>query len=106
MIIREVTIGNCRLIQGDMLDVMPMLGTFGAVVTDAPFGISDAPIKGQGRTGKRQAKEATWFKPSDWDASLNGRFGEVCDKAPIIAWFGQWRKREEVCGFMRFPLRA
>jgi len=39
MIIRKVTIGNCRLIQGDCLAVMPMLGKVDAVVTDPPYGI-------------------------------------------------------------------
>ena len=38
-IIREVTIGNCRLIQGDCLEVMPLLGKVDAVVTDPPYGI-------------------------------------------------------------------
>lgn len=36
---REVTIGDCRLIQGDCLDVLPSLGRFDAVVTDPPYGI-------------------------------------------------------------------
>lgn len=103
---REERIGGQRLILGDCLEVMPTLGPVDAVVTDAPFGISDAPIKGQGRTGKRVAGEATWFKPSDWDKSLDPAFGAVCDVAPIVAWFGQWRKREEVAGFMKWPLRG
>jgi len=38
-IIREVTIGNCRLIQGDCLAVMPGLGKVDAVVTDPPYGV-------------------------------------------------------------------
>ena len=40
-IIREVTIGNCRLIQGDCLEVMPLLGKVDAVVTDPPYGIGE-----------------------------------------------------------------
>jgi len=35
MIIREERIGNQRLILGDCLQVMPMLGKVDAVVTDA-----------------------------------------------------------------------
>ena len=109
-ILREERIGGQRLLLGDCLQVMPTLGRFDAVVTDAPFGISDAPIKGQGITGKRvglrAAGSADWFKPSDWDKSLDPAFGVVCDMAPLVAWFGQWRKREEVAGFMRWPLRA
>jgi site-specific DNA-methyltransferase (adenine-specific) len=37
-IVREVTIGNCRLIQGDCLEVMPGLGSVDCVLTDPPYG--------------------------------------------------------------------
>lgn len=40
-IIKERTIGNCRLILGDCLEVMPLLGKVDAVVTDPPYGIAD-----------------------------------------------------------------
>lgn len=39
-IIREERIGGQRLILGDCLDVMPLLGKVDAVVTDVPYGIS------------------------------------------------------------------
>jgi len=39
-IVREVTIGDCRLIQGDCLEVMPGLGPVDALVTDPPYGMS------------------------------------------------------------------
>ena len=39
MIIREERIGNQRLILGDCLEVMPLLGRVDAVVTDPPYGI-------------------------------------------------------------------
>ena len=39
-IIREVTIGDCRLIQGDCLEVMKELGEVDCVVTDPPYGMS------------------------------------------------------------------
>ena len=38
-IIKDVTIGDCRLILGDCLEVMPLLGKVGAVVTDPPYGM-------------------------------------------------------------------
>jgi len=37
-IVREVTIGDCRLIQGDCLEVMPGLGPVDCVLTDPPYG--------------------------------------------------------------------
>lgn len=42
-IIREERIGDCRLILGDCLSVMPALGRFDAVVTDPPYGINYKP---------------------------------------------------------------
>jgi len=38
-IVREERIGGQRLILGDCLEVMPLLGRFDAVVTDPPYGI-------------------------------------------------------------------
>lgn len=50
--LRKVVIGNATLYQGDCFDVMPLLGTVDAVITDPPFGIGfayrtydDAPDK-------------------------------------------------------------
>ena len=39
MIIKEERIGDCRLILGDCLEVMPLLDPVDAVVTDPPYGI-------------------------------------------------------------------
>lgn len=41
-IVRDVLVGNCRLIQGNCLDVMPVLGKVDAVVTDPPYKLSQA----------------------------------------------------------------
>lgn len=38
-IVREERIGDCRMILGDCLEVMPMLGPVDAVVTDPPYGL-------------------------------------------------------------------
>lgn len=37
---KEVTIGDCRLILGDCLEVMPLLGWYDSVVTDPPYGMA------------------------------------------------------------------
>ena len=42
VILREERIGGQRLLLGDCLQVMPMLGRFDAVVTDPPYGIGFA----------------------------------------------------------------
>lgn len=39
MIRREVQIGDCRLLLGDCLEILPLLGKVDAVVTDPPYGI-------------------------------------------------------------------
>lgn len=36
---KEVQIGDCRLLLGDCLDVLPTLGRVDAVVTDPPYGV-------------------------------------------------------------------
>jgi site-specific DNA-methyltransferase (adenine-specific) len=38
MIKREVVIGDCRLLLGDCLEILPTLGRVDAVVTDPPYG--------------------------------------------------------------------
>ena len=50
-IVREVTIGNCRLIQGNCLAVMPLLGKVDACVTDPPYGIARDYLKAS-KTGE------------------------------------------------------
>jgi|TARA_R110002124_G_scaffold125491_1_gene284719 DNA modification methylase len=64
-IIREERIGDCRLIQGDCLEVMLLLGKVDACVTDPPYGIGEGNAKGQTR-GKMAAPKQ--YKGTDgWD---------------------------------------
>lgn len=66
MIIREEQIGDCRMILGDCLQVMPLLGKVDAVVTDPPYGTADAwqggfsGKHGWGRQGGMKAKRNSW----------------------------------------------
>jgi site-specific DNA-methyltransferase (adenine-specific) len=52
MIIREEIIGNQRLILGDCLTVMPLLGKVDAVVTDSPYGIAFSHGGGGGKLAR------------------------------------------------------
>ncbi len=74
-IIRETTIGPCRLIQGDCLEVLPLIGRVDAVVTDPPYGIKMAR---RGTLGSENAAPVRDYGKSDWD-------DEPADKATIDA---------------------
>jgi site-specific DNA-methyltransferase (adenine-specific) len=103
---RVEQIGDATLHLGDCLEILPTLPNVDAVVTDPPYGISDSPIMGQGRTGKRAGEVNTWHPESWWDKTINMECGSLAKMAPIVAWFGHWRKREEVSALMPYPLRA
>ena len=104
---RVEVIGDCTLYLGDCLDVMPTLGKVDAVVTDPPYGISDTPQKGQGRTSKRTARSNDWHPETTWDGEINPAWcAASCAASFRVAWFGQWRKRTEVEGAMLWPIRA
>lgn len=83
MIIKEERIGGQRLILGDCLKVMPLLGRFDAVVTDPPF--SERTHKGHdavARTGRDLAKRATLgyaALSNDAVASLAKIFASQCN---------------------------
>jgi site-specific DNA-methyltransferase (adenine-specific) len=74
-----------------------------AVVTDPPFGIKDKPItKGTNRRGTN-----TWHPETDWDDDVKPEWCRLsCEAAPLVAWFGHWRKRDEVAASMPHPIRA
>lgn len=61
---RDVTIGDCRLIQGDCLEVMPLLEKVDVVVTDPPYGIGEARANNKSRSVMAQSKD---YGKSDWD---------------------------------------
>ncbi len=81
------------------------------VITDAPFGIADAPMMhveaGGLRRGKRAARAADYHAPSPWDAAINPAWCRLaCEIAPVVAWFGNWRKRGEVEAAMTHPIHC
>ncbi len=65
-IVKEERIGNQRLILGDCLKVMPLLGKFDAVVTDPPYGINEGGDKNRSRRGKAAVGN---YKSDKWDKS-------------------------------------
>jgi hypothetical protein len=96
-----------RIYHGDTLDILPSLGDIGLTVTDPPFGIGDAPIQGQGRTGKRTGAVNTWHMESDWDNEIpQDAFRLVGQLSHTVAAFGHWRKREAVTRAFGKPLRC
>lgn len=60
---RVERIGDCTLYLGDCMEIMPLLGTFDAVVTDPPYGID------YGRQGGFNASHGwgSWRENCDWD---------------------------------------
>ncbi len=100
-----VTIGRATLYLGDCRDVLPTLGKVDAVVTDPPYGIADKAmldLPGRGRRGNND-----YHKASEWDHSIDESWPPLCaDIAPVVAWFGHWRKRGEVEAAMPHRLRA
>lgn len=68
---REVIIGDCRLLLGDCLGILPTLGKVDAVVTDPPYGMAF-------RSNHRELKHAAIANDSDaellkWCCSLKPR---------------------------------
>lgn len=91
---REERIGDCRLILGDCLEVMPTLGPVDAVVTDPPYGIADK-WKGGSRHGWGNQDSMKSVR-NKWDAEP---LGEPEIKSILAA-----AKRAVIWGGNYFPL--
>lgn len=102
---RIETIGRATLYLGACEDILPNLAGIDAIVTDPPFGISDRPmidLPGRGGRGNND-----YHIETTWDSFIDPEWPLLCGKAaPIVAWFGHWRKREEVTSAMPHPIRA
>jgi len=69
MIVKEERIGGQRLLLGDCLEIMPMLGKFDACVTDPPYGINYGKLlkgKGDGNGGSDKNGWKSYNTP-EWD---------------------------------------
>jgi DNA modification methylase len=90
MIRKEVIIGDCRLILGDCLEVMPMLGRVDAVVTDPPYGIGAAAKSFMGTKKRCNSKCAPKdYGDKNWDASPADMSWLKSD-IPAIVWGGNF----------------
>lgn len=77
---REVVIGDCRLLLGDCLEILPALGGVDAVVTDPPYGIAHASNHGATWQGRQIASDQN---TAARDAALAG--------FKNVAAFGTWK---------------
>lgn len=79
-IVREERIGDCRLIQGDSAEVMPVLGPVDAVVTDPPYGI--------GITKSNRLAVSRGMGGKEWDAAPADL--SALPTGPKIIWGGNY----------------
>lgn len=79
-------IGNCVLIQGDCMDVMPTLGKVDAVVTDPPYGLG---MKMQGGTWGAKDEMSGFLK---WDLEARQEWIDtiLSFRIPSIIWGGNY----------------
>lgn len=84
-ILKEERIGGQRLILGDCMEVMPLLGDFDAVVTDPPYGIG---MSG-GNVGYKGANN---FTRKEWDAEPAADAVQYISElgCPYIIWGGNY----------------
>ncbi len=62
---KEAVIGDCRLLLGDCLEILPTLGGVDAVVTDPPYGIGESSKKAATRGKLAPARD--YGGDEDWD---------------------------------------
>lgn len=86
-VVREETIGDCRLIQADCLEVLPTLEGVDAVVTDPPYGV---------RYSSGYATFALWkgdrYIRNDDGITVRDAVAEWSAGRPSLL-FGSWRAR-------------
>jgi len=88
-IVRDVTIGDCRLIQGDCLAVMRELPNVDAVVTDPPYGLGDKWAGGGG--GKRSSWRFDPKEAQSWDMQAPDFVPDiVAPFSEAIVWGGNY----------------
>jgi len=101
---KDVTIGDCRLILGDCLEVMPLLGKVDAVVTDPPYE-KEAHRKTRKITGRNRGVIASAFSFGDIESRRDAVAANACEISNGWALFfcmaegvAPWRDSIELCG--------
>jgi len=86
-IVKEERIGGQRLILGDCLEVMPLLDTFDAVVTDPPYNLGDWNNRGSNKKGPFDSD-----KTQIWDSSISQSHIDliISKSAKQIIWGGNY----------------
>lgn len=101
--------GLITIYHGDMREFCASLRA-DVIVTDAPFAIGDKPL-GARRTGKRwgaiKIEPTDYHAPSEWDKDFDPAWCRaVCASAPVVAWFGSWKRRGDVEEAMSHRIRC
>ena len=106
---REVQIGDCRLLLGDCLEILPTLGKVDAVVTDPPFSSGSRTDAGKGVRGGmlRGAKwQDDWFSHDNMATHgfltlmrmLGRAILDKCENGARSHWFIDWRMYPNLYG--------
>ena len=97
-IVREVTIGPCRLIQGDCVEVLPLIGRVDIVLTDPPF---DA-ITHNGARGANDRIGLVSFESWSSDQFLVFCKSALCVSRRWVVAFCDWRHLLSIDGLPEF----
>ena len=79
---KEVVIGDCRLLLGDCLEILPLLGKVDAVVTDPPYGI--------GITKSNRLAVSRGMGGKTWDDRPADLSWLDTQSTPAIVWGGNY----------------
>jgi len=85
---REEIIGDCRLLLGDCLEILPLLGKVDAVVTDPPYSSG-----GQFRGDRSQKTSTKYVQTSAVFTSRDEFSGDNRDQRAFLVWSTMWLGR-------------
>lgn len=94
MIKKEVTIGDCRLLLGDCMEIIPLLDKVDAVVTDPPYGINAG--RGIGRSDRLRCKD----NEREWDVVAVDVAHILALNIPTVIWGGNYFNLPPTRGYL------